>query len=152
MYFEDGGKRTLNTVEAFKTYIETRSSITEGFNIYWSYIVSFPSKSTPEKQEISLSAHRLSTDKFKSESASFTTRVFNNYVVSGSERSLIALDIYHTERTWGDDLEVIISKEIDKITRRTSLLHNIADIARLCFATFIMLFLYDIPNFLYHRI
>ncbi len=57
VYFENGSKRTITTVDAFRSYHETRPNISNGVKIVWEYLVHFPNRPHPEKQQISFSAH-----------------------------------------------------------------------------------------------
>ncbi|MCP5015890.1 MAG: hypothetical protein GY938_11575 [Ketobacter sp.] len=139
VYFDSGLKRTLTSVEAMKSYNETRSDIPIGVKIVWSYLVHFPAKPYPEKQQISFSAFRHKNKKDDREKMS-AERLFLNVAGIKSERSSIRFQIDHTERTWGDDIEVIISNHIDEIVRKDGISNGLFEIARSLFALIVLLF------------
>lgn len=141
VYLEEGLKRTFTSIEAFKAYSETRKQLPVGVKIVWGYLVQFPDKEHPEKQQISFSAHKhsdssedkkeISKNKYSLES------ILNRMLSSESERSSIRFQIDHTERTWGDDLEVIISNHIDEISRKDSSTDVLYDLSRFLLALLI---------------
>lgn len=120
VYLERGLKITFNSVEAFRTYSENKKSITVGIKIIWIYLINFPSKGYPEKQQITFSAQIYSENRNKENSASSAEVSVVETIESikdRNERSAINYQIDHTERTWGDDIEVIIANEVDSVLR-----------------------------------
>lgn len=143
IYFSNGLRRTLTTVESLKSYAETKKEIPVGIKLLWIYLVPFPGRDYAEKQEISFSAQihskernseKTTKNKFRFESAILES------VIGESERSSINYNIDHTERTWGDDLEVIISDQVDKVVRGNDAKDSIFNLTRLILALAILLF------------
>lgn len=128
IYFENGLKRTFNSFEAFEIYNETKKIIPIGIKILWNYLVKFPSKDIPEKQQITFSAH---IHREKNKNRDIVEKFINKYILSNLGRYTINYQIDHTERTWGDDLEHIISNEVDKVTRNNVVKNSIYDSARI---------------------
>lgn len=52
IYFEDGLVRTLNSAEAFTSFAEVQPIKSIGCRMTWTFLLSFASKSAPEKQQI----------------------------------------------------------------------------------------------------
>jgi hypothetical protein len=138
IYFENGLKRTLTSVEALKSYSETRKDIPVGVKMVWNYLVHFPKKSYPEKQQISFSAFRHKNKNEKVEKLSFE-KTFLREMVKKSERNTIRFQIDHTERTWGDDLEVVISNHIDEVVRKEGKADILFELSRMIFSLLILI-------------
>ncbi|TKB23854.1 hypothetical protein FCL47_20450 [Desulfopila sp. IMCC35006] len=136
IYFGNGLKRNLTTIEAFKTYNETKKNIPIGIKLIWSYLIQFPGRSYPEKQQISFSAQMG----FNAQSdLKFKNTLFQS-IIGVYERSTIGFNIEHTERTWGDDLEVIISNQVDQIIRGSSIKDTLLNTTRYILAAGIFVF------------
>ncbi|WP_417781771.1 hypothetical protein [Stutzerimonas xanthomarina] len=117
VYFEGGLKRTITSIEAFKGYVETKNELSVGVTLHWNYLIQFPGKSYPEKQEITFVA-RVKPDK---KSAGHEIGFFSSLVVqvvSETENRFIGYEISHTERTWGDDVDGLIANQLNKVVRR----------------------------------
>lgn len=115
IHFESGLKRTLTTAEAFQGYIETKKESITAITMLWSYLVQFPNKSYPEKQEISFHARiKQEENEIKKE---YKGPIRLTFSTLSSDESLISYGISHTERTWGDDIETLISNQVDRVVR-----------------------------------
>ena len=120
VYFEGGLKRTITTIESFKAYIETKLELPVGVRTHWNYLVEFPGRPHPEKQEISFFA-QINTDDNKKLKLKKEKSLIARFIFGGDdERSSIGYNIEHTERTWGDDLDVIMSREVSGVLRGMS--------------------------------
>jgi len=139
VYFEKGLKRTLTSVEALKSYSETRKDIPVGAKMVWSYLVHFPGKPYPEKQQISFSAFRHQNKKEDTQKLSFERFIIRE-IVKKSERNTVRFQIDHTERTWGDDLEVVISNHIDEVIRKEGKADLFFNLSRVIFSFLILIF------------
>lgn len=138
IYFENGLKRTFTSFEAFKCYSETKKLIPVGVKIIWNYLIQFPAKNYPEKQQITFSAQIQSKDKqngYSKEVSEYLNSIFNH-----SERSSLNYQIDNTERTWGDDIEVIISNQVDGIIIGNQTVDTLFNLSRLALAVIILLF------------
>ena len=143
IYFANGLRRTLTTVEALKNYAETKKDIPVGIKVLWIYLVQFPGRDHPEKQEISFSAQIHSKERISKGPATnkihFESEILES-IIGYSQRSTINYNIEHTERTWGDDLEVIISNQIDEIIRGNEVKDILFNLTRLVLAIAILIF------------
>lgn len=140
IYFEDGLKRTLTTVDALIAYSETKKQIPTGIKIIWIYLVQFPGKSYPEKQQISFSA-QIGSEKSKNQRIITDTSesLAVERIVRASERGFLNFQIDHTERTWGDDIETIISNQIRQIIRGDQIKYPLFEVARYLLAITILI-------------
>lgn len=145
VYFENGSKRTITTVEAFRSYHETKPNVSNGVKIVWEYLVQFPNRLHPEKQQISFSAQIY--EKKQAESSMMFER-FGTNVLESSRDSIINVQIDHTERTWGDDIENIISSCVSEVSQEDDFKSRFIRISRLVLFTAIMIFtlVYPIYN------
>ncbi|MDO6452801.1 hypothetical protein Q4490_04415 [Neptunomonas phycophila] len=106
--YRNAPERKITSLEGFLNFNEAKIVTTKGIKITWTYLVYFPNKPTPEKQEISLT---LLTDKTE------VVHIGNTNVSrqTTNKHGLIAYAISHTERTWGDDIQSLLNKEIDSL-------------------------------------
>jgi hypothetical protein len=109
--YSDGPDRKITTIEGFLHFNESKLVKTKSVKITWTYLVNFPNKHTPEKQEITL---RLITDRAEVVTVGNTSISRN----STSKNGVAAYSISHTERTWGDDIQSLIAKELESIFQK----------------------------------
>lgn len=107
IFFEDGLSRKLNSYEGFKSYHEPKPLNSEAIKLRWTYLINFPTKGSPEKQEISLFVSRYTPHAKRNELKFF----------DGND-GFIEYQIDHTERTWGDDIETILTNHIYPIIEK----------------------------------
>lgn len=118
IHFDSGLKRTITTVDSFQAYVETKKEAIVAVTLLWSYLVQFPGRSFPDKQEITFHARVRREEYIKKEEK---TNPIVNYVVGAmsaeSDRSYMAYSVSHTERTWGDDIESLLSNQVEDVIR-----------------------------------
>lgn len=106
LVFDDNSTVLLNSLQDFKTYAEVRPLVVIQVHLSWSYLVKFQNSTLPEKQtiEFSFNTNGLGRmiDLFDSEDLSI------RYLGSG----YISFRISHTARTWGADIESLLSGHI----------------------------------------
>jgi hypothetical protein len=129
VYFKSGTKRTITTFESFSAYVETKPLISIGIKIVWEYLVSFPNQAHPENQQISLSAFTRRENKEKTKS--FLDVIFDSS--RDSTDAFLNIQIDHTERTWGDDVENVISSCVEDIHIRKTTKAMLFKLSRLLF-------------------
>lgn len=108
--FHDDSSVLLNSIDDLLHYNEIRPIVSTAIYLSWSFIVRFQDRSTPEKQDIDVS--------FISKSGT------NGPFIHGGDGSIIfassdtpddgfiSLRIRHTARTWGADIEALLSGHI----------------------------------------
>jgi hypothetical protein len=109
VFYENNLKRTLNSIESFEHFSETKKIASQSVRITWTYLINFPNKELPEKQEISLYVSAKAPVASKPEDP--IRRMYSPRHKVGA----ISYRINHTERTWGDDIETLIKQELDLI-------------------------------------
>jgi hypothetical protein len=112
LVFDDNSTVLLNNLADFQTYAEVRPVVVTQAHLSWSFLVQFEDRSHPEKQEIELS---------------FTTKGSGGIAIFDTEDSPIipisrflggghaSFRIKHTARTWGADIESLLSGHIKHI-------------------------------------
>lgn len=118
IHFESGLKRTITTADSFKAYAETKKDDVVAVTLLWSYLVKFPGRPFPDKQEISFHARVRREERYRLESKkNFFVSFIIGSIHSESDSSFITYEVSHTERTWGDDIESLLSNQVDQVTR-----------------------------------
>lgn len=110
IYYDDNSTVTLNGFDHLISYNETLPLVSVSVHLTWQYLLKFQDKESFEKQEISIS---------------FQTSNDGNPIGSMDEfyhpyRNVVGLRISHTARTWGADIEGLLSKHINTITKKDS--------------------------------
>lgn len=108
--YDDNSTVTLNGFDHLVNYNETLPLVSVSVHLTWQYLLKFRDKDSFEKQEISIS---------------FQTANDGNPVGSMDEfyhpyRNTVGFRISHTARTWGADIEGLLSKHIKTITNKDS--------------------------------
>lgn len=111
--YDDDSSVLLNSLADFECYTEIRPIASIGVVLSWTYLIKFKNKRVPEKQEINLS---------------FRSDEYEMFVVDddvGVRRSRrwhgpkgIFLRINHTERTWGVDIESLLTGHIKTLWKK----------------------------------
>jgi len=105
IFFQDGLSRKLTSIESFQSYTEPKPLVSNGVKLKWTYLIQFPGKNIPERQEISLFVSEKIPKDFEKIFPLFLTR-------RRFSKSVIVYQIDHTERTWGDDMENLLREHI----------------------------------------
>ncbi len=106
-FFNNKLKRTLKSIEAFEHFSETKKILSHSVRLTWTYLINFPNKDTPEKQEISFYVAD------KAPSSSIPEDPVRRVVSMKDKVGVISYYINHTERTWGDDIETLLKQEVN---------------------------------------
>lgn len=115
IYFQDGRSQKFSSMESFQGYSEPKPYISVGAMITWTFLIQFPNKKVPERQEIVL---HIRTDNFELY-FNFIHPLPPFYCRIDIKTSQIAVQIDHTERTWGDDIEHILCDHIRGVMTET---------------------------------
>jgi hypothetical protein len=107
--YDDGSSVLLNSLAEFLHYTEVRPIVSTAVHLSWTYLIKFQDKSSPEKQEIELS--------FSAQGRGSILILRNGELIDSPRVSLrseemIFLRIRHTARTWGVDLESLVSGQV----------------------------------------
>ena len=115
--YEDGLSVVLNTLAELESYRETRDVTSTQAHLSWTYLIQFPMRASPEKQDIEVS--------FYATDAQIMPRRLG--LALGSPFAIastghIEYRIKHTMRTWGADIEGHLTNYVSgKIERMSPL-------------------------------
>lgn len=119
IYFDDDSSVLLNSIDDFLLYNAIHPIISTVLHVSWIYLIKFPDKKVPEKQQIEMtfysSKYELAIDE-SDESDDSSDVIINKFMNIFSGR--IRLRISHTARTWGVDMEALINSHLSTIIKQ----------------------------------
>jgi hypothetical protein len=107
--FENGTSVLLNTLDDFNSYNEVRALRSTALHMTWTFVISFPGRQIPEKQEIEFG--------FVAERQS---RIQIGTMITTPGEGYVYYRIRHTARTWGADMEGLLTHYMDSLIRQPS--------------------------------
>lgn len=115
LVFSDNSSVLLNKIDDFLSYNEVRPIVCNALHLSWTFLVKFNDKNYPEKQMIDLSFVG------NSESEEDRSIIFDQdiplTILSGiSQNGFISYRISHTARTWGADIDSLLTGHLQGIT------------------------------------
>ncbi|QLY78058.1 hypothetical protein [Clostridium intestinale] len=114
--YNDKSMITLNSLNDFLTYNEIKPLVPTALHITWTYLIKFPEKEYPEKQRISVSFI----------SGKFYRKMFDiDFFTSAIRSGVVEYKIQHTSRSWGVDIENLLTNRINSIIEKPKKLHEI---------------------------
>lgn len=113
IYFSDGRAHTVESIEAFRSFIDYSGQESVGVSLYISYLVSLPGRELPEMQDIMV--HIFSDQRFFFEA--------NPSYEVVHRQSLLEYTVEFTNLTFGTDISRHISSHLDNLLmKKNSLL------------------------------
>jgi len=117
MLYDDDSSVLLNSLTDFERYTEIHPIATVGVDLSWTYLITFKNKAVAEKQEIDLA--------FRTNHSKFAVEYNEGFAVTKSHRwggkdSNIYLEINHTDRTWGVDIESLLTGHLKTLFKMPS--------------------------------
>lgn len=116
--YDDDSSVLLNSISDFESYTEIRPIASIGVVLSWTYLIKFKNKRVPEKQEVSLS-FRSGDDEI-----GVGSLIVDDGIVVRKSRSWygsgIFLRVSHTERTWGVDIESLLTGHVKSLFKHSS--------------------------------
>jgi hypothetical protein len=110
--FDDRSSVELSSIEEVLTYNEVRAVVSTAVHIRWDWLVKFQDKHTPEKQRIDVSFVSSDGDSPDEEVV---------FEIGPALRSIrqgrITFRIEHTARTWGADIEALLTGHLETLLR-----------------------------------
>ena len=134
VYFTDGSSVILRSFEDFVNYSETRAVRTSVVVLHWVFLITFPGRETPEKQEISLIFRRsrenrnavdVVEDGEEVRVAASAIQITPNS--KSDAYGSIAYTIDHTLTPWGLDVEGLIKQQLDVLMQKRGALQRFID-------------------------
>jgi hypothetical protein len=107
--YDDNSTHLINSLEDFLHYTEVKPLVSVAVHLSWSYLVRFHTKNALEKQTIEMSV--LAGDSSLPQALiedGILIRARQNWGL----RSSVLLRISHTERTWGVDMESLLTGHV----------------------------------------
>ena len=131
LVFSDDSSVLLNSIDDFLTYNEVRPISCMALHLSWTFLVKFNDRSYPEKQQIDLSF-------LGGAGPPIIDRDMPVVMFGESDTGFIAYRVSHTARTWGSDIDSLLSSHlkgvVDEIPKlRKWLAKNDVKIALLAF-------------------
>jgi len=106
LVFDDDSSVLLSSLDEFLAYAEVRPVVPTQAHLSWSFIVKFRDRNHPEKQEIDLSFLTSSYGAIAFGENNEIAIIPMTRIISGGH---IAFRIRHTARTWGADIESLLT-------------------------------------------
>jgi hypothetical protein len=116
--FKDNSAVSLNSLAEFISYREIRPISSEQLHLSWSFLVEFQDKKSPEKQEIDVSF--ITSD---GPIPIIDEDVF--FALSKLKNGIIHFRIRHTARTWGADIEALLSGHIKNLLEQPNKIREV---------------------------
>lgn len=107
IYYDDNSTTTLTGLEHLLHYNESLPAVSTAIHLTWQYLIKFRDKTTYEKQEISIS---LLTDIDEPIEIDDSNRWFHDQAAQ--------FRIQHTARTWGADIDALLTKHLKTIIKK----------------------------------
>jgi hypothetical protein len=107
--YRNGRVLLLKSTEAFETYNDVSPHETIAVRLMWTFLVNFPNKDHPEKQEILIDVYESELFALEAESFLESLLIFDD---RGPSR--IAAYVEFTEVTFGEDIIALISRHVDE--------------------------------------
>ena len=115
---KNGGTTHVTSRSDFESFRDISSVETIGVELIWTFLVKFPTSKVPEKQEVRFSAQSDRIyHRYFNKNRVFS--YFNDFRVDNEE---MAIDVYYTNVTWGDDIISIVSTHVATYFQERSLL------------------------------
>jgi hypothetical protein len=146
--FDDNSSILLNSIKDFEVYNEVRPVSSISAHLTWTFLVLFRDKTVPEKQTIEVSfATRDSFGRLALWGPEF---IFPAHGFRISD-DFISFRISHTARTWGADIESLLSGHIQVLLKTKNPLKEFArnQSGWIAFAVFSILFLSSVIGSFY---
>ena len=109
IYYSDNSTVTLNDFDHLVDYNETLPISSKAIHLTWQYLIKFRDKNSYEKQEINLSFITIMEN---------AIQIDQDFIYPHSNQ--VSLRINHTARTWGADIEGLLSKHIETLVKKDS--------------------------------
>lgn len=100
--FSDGLEKRFSDLSQFNSYVNTQELLSRGAWLSFIYLIQFPNRSIPERQQITINISTSGTQ-------------ISDYIRSLHEKksdNCISYSIQSTERTWAEDIEKIIRERV----------------------------------------
>lgn len=115
--YDDFSSVLLNSLEEFTRYAEVRPHLSHTATLTWIYLVRFNGKSTPEKQEISIT---FRTKSERNSSVLVLEEMLPRRQLFDLAQGEFFVQIRHTARSWGVDMESLLTGHLATLRLKES--------------------------------
>lgn len=122
--FNDKSSVLLNSFVDFMSYKEVKPLISNSVHLSWTYLIKFRNKSVPEKQQIDVSCIADHSRDTTFDDFEVTTLLFGRQFGRMHGSGNMVLRISHTDRTWGTDIEALLTGHLQTLVRVDSKLRQ----------------------------
>ena len=117
IYFSNGKILTLEDYKAFRNFDDISTELSVGVTLKWTYLIQFPSKEIPDKEEISFAAFTDYTAIVKKPG---NEKKLRSILTFAEDTERLGYNIEFTDITWGDDVSTHINNYIMSRTEKLS--------------------------------
>jgi len=118
-YFDSGRSDDIFTYDGFRTYRNISSDVCVGVELSWTYLVKFPSKELPEKQQIDFI---ITVDEEYKERKLESKYSFRNYISLASDKNaIVRIVIEYSDFTWGEDILSHVARYVESSLKKPDL-------------------------------
>ncbi|MCS3929137.1 hypothetical protein M2175_004168 [Bradyrhizobium elkanii] len=116
--YDDNSSVLLNSLYDFQIYKEVKPLVSKAVTLSWTYLIKFRNKKFPERQQVDIT--------FRSRrEAGYFDEVEGEVGISAKQTaSAIRFQISHTDRTWGTDIESLLTGQLSTFEKREYGLRN----------------------------
>jgi len=114
----DGSAIEMQSIEQFLSYNEIRPVATRSVTLQWIFLIQFQDKEIPERQTLKVSFYIDSPGLNLNPDGSEENRLYRRLRMS--DTGLISFRIEHTARTWGADIEALLSHHLKSFVKSES--------------------------------
>ncbi|MEV4781356.1 hypothetical protein [Burkholderia sp. LMU1-1-1.1] len=111
--YSDDSSVLLNGLSDFESYRDVNDKISVAAELAWTYLIKFEDKQTAEKQSIELSINTARKESMFSDASINLLFPSIRYL-----RNSFHLRIQHTARTWGTDIEHLITGKLNTFVKK----------------------------------
>ena len=109
--YDDQSTVLINSFDDFMHYTEVRAIASIAAHLSWTFLVKFQDKKVPERQQIDVSI-------FTERRLSKISHVSGRELLIDNLKGNFSLRINHTARTWGADIEALLTGHIENLIKQ----------------------------------
>ncbi len=118
--YKEGKRVELTNINQLKYYSDVSNDISTSIRINFTYLLNFPYKETPERQDIEFFASSAGTDaEYSSRGEESYKKLRKILIPLNQDKSVMMLEVRHTDLTWGEDVINLISNHVDASFTKT---------------------------------
>ncbi len=113
LHYDDGLSVEIGSVVEFENYAEVRAHTTKHVSLSWVYLIKFRGRKNPERQQIEVTFRKGRVgDAMFDVDFETTRRIIEYRTIHRGGPPMVFVKISHTMRSWGMDMESLISDHL----------------------------------------